>query len=499
MPLSWLRWPRTLRNDARLRLLTPVEFRIWVNLLTYCLDYDPPGIVPAANRYLLAVELADGDEELLARALATFTRLELVVDNGDTLDLTEFCRRERIFPSPSEMPAAVAARAQRSRARRRAHPVEAEQSEPVTSASRPVTRDTRDRHEAERESESERESEPESEAEPEPEREPEAEAHHTNRHAVHGRGAHPPAGHGMHTGHQSSSGTNQNGRKAHSPDSPPAFRGSSPEHASPAPPAAASARAARRPAPPAARRPTGSAAPPPGRWATPSAAAAPSPEPAAPAPSPASFAIEPPAPRLEDLAPPGTLRLPERGLVDPHREPPAPDDPLQAEDVAVLRLIPGLETVFFPTPVLLAGAERCRQRAKLTRASMCRALETFAHEWRRKRPMGSFGWPEWELKLASWCSSVAAADQYLARQAAARAALGLPDPWAATRQAALAAQSASPGEDDACQAAPAGDAENAPPAAPSGALAACDAPADECARQARSTPAPALSRPTPVG
>jgi hypothetical protein len=195
--------------------------------------------------------------------------------------------------------------------------------------------------------------------------------------------------------------------------------------------------------------------------------AAPSSEPAAAAPSPASFALEPP----------GTLRLPERGLVDPHREPPAPDDPLQAEDVAVLRLIPGLEAVFFPTAVLLAGAERCRQRAKLTRESMCRAMEAFAHEWRRKRPMGAFGWPEWELKLASWCSSVAATEQYLARQKALREALGLPDPWAATRQAALAAHAASPGEDDACPAAQGEDAENAPSAAPDGAVPACDAQA----------------------
>ncbi len=101
------------RTDNKLKHLEDSEFRVWFNLLCFAAEQQERGIIPAHNRYKLAVEVAGGKEDLLGCTLDKLSKLDIISDNGDTITFTHF--KERQYDNPSDYPEEVGERVRRHR------------------------------------------------------------------------------------------------------------------------------------------------------------------------------------------------------------------------------------------------------------------------------------------------------------------------------------------------------------------------------------------------
>ena len=67
-----------VRNDARLRMLTAEQFRVWFNLICYAAERDEPGVIRGVSGELLSIEVAGGDVAFLNATLDVLAWLQII-------------------------------------------------------------------------------------------------------------------------------------------------------------------------------------------------------------------------------------------------------------------------------------------------------------------------------------------------------------------------------------------------------------------------------------
>lgn len=112
--MPWFRLYHEARSDAKLRLLLDDEHRVWFDLLCFASEQETRGTIAVGeDRFPLAVEVAHGDVDLLARTLARLVKLRIVTDGGDRIVFIHFPDRQ--YDKPSDQPDRVAERVARHR------------------------------------------------------------------------------------------------------------------------------------------------------------------------------------------------------------------------------------------------------------------------------------------------------------------------------------------------------------------------------------------------
>lgn len=123
----WFRMYFEARKDAKLRTLDDAEFRVWFNLLCMAAENtEERGTVDCANPFLLAIEVAGGDEELLQRTCHALSRLEIIEQRDDVYRFVRWDVRQ--YDKPSDTPERTRERKQRSRVKAQQSSQETEQA-----------------------------------------------------------------------------------------------------------------------------------------------------------------------------------------------------------------------------------------------------------------------------------------------------------------------------------------------------------------------------------
>jgi hypothetical protein len=128
----WFRMYTEARNDAKLRTLTSDQFRVWFNLLCLAAESsmsrhvtsshreNERGVVTVVTYEILAIEVSNGDVELLQETIAKLEKLHIVAclqdeENEGAIAFVNFDKRQ--YDNPSDTPAATRERKAQSRAR----------------------------------------------------------------------------------------------------------------------------------------------------------------------------------------------------------------------------------------------------------------------------------------------------------------------------------------------------------------------------------------------
>lgn len=112
--MPWFRLYHEARSDAKLRLLADDEHRVWFDLLCFASEQETRGTIATGDdRFPLAVEVAHGDIDLLARTVSRLVKLRILTDSGDRLTFLHFSDRQ--YDKPSDAPERVAERVTRHR------------------------------------------------------------------------------------------------------------------------------------------------------------------------------------------------------------------------------------------------------------------------------------------------------------------------------------------------------------------------------------------------
>jgi len=111
--MPWFRLYSEARNDAKLRNLADDEHRVWFNLLCLAGETDTRGVIPI-DGFVLAIEVAGGDEDLLVRTIDKLIKLRIIDRDADGhVFFAHF--QERQYDKPSDQPERVLARVKRHR------------------------------------------------------------------------------------------------------------------------------------------------------------------------------------------------------------------------------------------------------------------------------------------------------------------------------------------------------------------------------------------------
>lgn len=133
--LPWFRMYSEARTDNKLRTLADDEHRVWFNLLCLAAEQGERGTISGQEPFLLAVEVANGDEDLLECTVGKLVRLRIVRRGEDgAIAFINFGARNH--DKPSDLPDATRERKARQRERERAS---AQGHAPITHESRDVT------------------------------------------------------------------------------------------------------------------------------------------------------------------------------------------------------------------------------------------------------------------------------------------------------------------------------------------------------------------------
>ncbi len=115
--MKWLKLYSESRTDGKLRCLTLAERGVWANLLCYANDQAERGTFDASDHYLLALECADGCEDVLESTLEKLLRIKHLTPVGADGRLTFRTWTVRQARKPSDEPEAAAQRKRTQRAR----------------------------------------------------------------------------------------------------------------------------------------------------------------------------------------------------------------------------------------------------------------------------------------------------------------------------------------------------------------------------------------------
>ncbi len=125
--MQWFRLYSEARTDAKLRSLPDDQFRVWFNLLCYAADQDDErGSVDISDPFIVALEVAGGDEELLSRTCHALSRLRIVTCEDERVTFINFTIRQ--YDKPSDAPEQTRERKRKQRATMR----DSGENEPVS-------------------------------------------------------------------------------------------------------------------------------------------------------------------------------------------------------------------------------------------------------------------------------------------------------------------------------------------------------------------------------
>jgi hypothetical protein len=128
--MRWFRLYAEVRNDAKLRALTPAQRWVWLSLLCYASEQPTRGTIADVDRDLLALECADGDTDLLDTTLARLVKMRMLAQDATGLVFIHWTDRQ--YDKPSDAPGAVRQRVAAHRARRRAEDTPPDTEDRVT-------------------------------------------------------------------------------------------------------------------------------------------------------------------------------------------------------------------------------------------------------------------------------------------------------------------------------------------------------------------------------
>lgn len=113
MRMNWFRLYHEARNDAKLRTLSDAQHRVWFSLLCLASEQRDRGTIEDYDKDLLSIEVASGDDELLAATLKQLQRLRIITNDGTTIGFCNFMERQ--YDKPSDRPEAVKERVTKHR------------------------------------------------------------------------------------------------------------------------------------------------------------------------------------------------------------------------------------------------------------------------------------------------------------------------------------------------------------------------------------------------
>lgn len=111
--MKWYRMYSEARNDAKLRALTDSQHRVWFNLLCLAGEQAQRGTISGYDHDLLAVEVANGDVELLQETLTKLEKLRMILKNDQGIVFSSWEKRQ--YDSPSDRPKSVNERVRKHR------------------------------------------------------------------------------------------------------------------------------------------------------------------------------------------------------------------------------------------------------------------------------------------------------------------------------------------------------------------------------------------------
>ncbi len=141
--MEWFRMYYEARTDKKLATLTDAEHRVWSDLLCFAAEQTGRrGTIPPMEVYLLAIECARGDADLLAATIDRLVKLKIVTHDDDgTITFINFEKRQ--YDKPSDTPAATAQRKRDERERARRARDTTDLTEYVTPVSRDIPAQSR--------------------------------------------------------------------------------------------------------------------------------------------------------------------------------------------------------------------------------------------------------------------------------------------------------------------------------------------------------------------
>jgi len=113
MRMPWFRMYHEARNDRKLDTLADDEFRVWHRLLCFASEQEERGVIAYDDLFLLAIEVARGDQELLSHVVTRLSALKIIRDDGHALVFLNFVKRN--YDKPSDAPEATRERKRKSR------------------------------------------------------------------------------------------------------------------------------------------------------------------------------------------------------------------------------------------------------------------------------------------------------------------------------------------------------------------------------------------------
>ena len=144
--MPWCKLWNESRTDKKLSHLTLAERGVWSNLLTYANEQEERGTFDASDRFSLALECAEGQEDVLNSALEKLVKvhhLECVEDHPGWLTFRTWNQRQS--RKPSDDTEATRLRQQRSRANRRTEKTVTRDRGVTSSKKGHVTRESREK------------------------------------------------------------------------------------------------------------------------------------------------------------------------------------------------------------------------------------------------------------------------------------------------------------------------------------------------------------------
>ena len=113
--MDWFRMYSEARNDAKIRSLSDKEHRVWFNLLCFANEQNARGSINEYEDELLAVEVADGDIELLNQTINRLAKLRILRVSEDGIEFINF--KKRNYDNPSDLPDSTRDRKRKQRER----------------------------------------------------------------------------------------------------------------------------------------------------------------------------------------------------------------------------------------------------------------------------------------------------------------------------------------------------------------------------------------------
>jgi hypothetical protein len=97
--MKWFKLHTEARNDAKLRSLSDSQHRVWFNLLCFAAEQERRGTINDWQDSLLAVEVANGNVEILKETLQVLVRLRIITYSEKAIIFTNFDKRQYSKPS----------------------------------------------------------------------------------------------------------------------------------------------------------------------------------------------------------------------------------------------------------------------------------------------------------------------------------------------------------------------------------------------------------------